>query len=154
MKRAAALAYGAGRMRWRRWMAVVSGGLLAIGSLTAHAAAARLNIHVLNDRLTLAVARHPQVYLYGRIDADAPRPVLEILGRRMAVNDDEIKFRTARQERFADPHHLVVLLSGKRNAGENSGMDEQITSGARADGKVFEKGNMRFRDRFPHGLLQ
>lgn len=73
MKRAAALAYGAGRMRRRRWMAVVSGGLLAIGSLTARASSARLNIHVLNDRLTLAVARHPQVYLYGRIDADAPR---------------------------------------------------------------------------------
>src|SRR5690242_13560019 len=72
-KWAAALGPGADRGRWRRWMTIGVGGLLAIGSLTAHAAAARLNIHVLNDRLTLAVARHPQVYLYGRIDADAPR---------------------------------------------------------------------------------
>lgn len=63
----------ADRGRWRRLAMVGAGCLLAIGSLAAHAAAARLNIHVLNDRLTLAVARHPQVYLYGRIDADAPR---------------------------------------------------------------------------------
>lgn len=73
MKRGAALCHEADRGRWRRWAAVGAGCLLAIGSLTAHATSARLNIHVLNDRLTLAVARHPQVYLYGRIDADAPR---------------------------------------------------------------------------------
>lgn len=39
---------------------------------TAHAGGGKLGIHVLSDRLTIAVARHPQVYLYGRIDPDAP----------------------------------------------------------------------------------
>lgn len=46
--------------------------LLGVGISVAHAESGKLKIHVLSDRLTIAVARHPQVYLYGRIDADAP----------------------------------------------------------------------------------
>lgn len=73
IKRGVSTCRGEDRRRWRLVAAVVASCLLAVGSLAAHARSARLNIHVLNDRLTLAVARHPQVYLYGRIDADAPR---------------------------------------------------------------------------------
>ena len=46
--------------------------LLAGWSGMARAAADRLTIHVLSDRLTLSVTGHPQVYLYGHLDADAP----------------------------------------------------------------------------------
>lgn len=38
-----------------------------------HAASGRLNMQVIRDRLTLAVTRYPQVYLYGTIDAEAPK---------------------------------------------------------------------------------
>ncbi|HET6432712.1 hypothetical protein [Dyella sp.] len=61
------------RSRHARWIAWLALGLGGLGSTCAQARAERLNIHVLSDRLTLAVARHPQVYLYGRIDAQAPQ---------------------------------------------------------------------------------
>lgn len=48
-----------------------------------------LKIDVIRDRLTLAVARHPQVYLHGRIDADAPKRFEALLraGRIVAGSD-------------------------------------------------------------------
>ncbi|HEU4670085.1 MAG TPA: hypothetical protein VFR91_05235 [Dyella sp.] len=51
-------------------MLLVSCGIVAG---PAHAGSDPLRIRVIRDHLTLAVAGHPQVYLYGRIDADAPR---------------------------------------------------------------------------------
>lgn len=55
----------------------------------AQAKGGNLNIHVLNDRLTLAVARHPQVYLYGRIDADAPARFAKLMrSGRIAPGSD------------------------------------------------------------------
>lgn len=55
----------------------------------AHAKVEKLNIHVLSDRLTLAVARHPQVYLYGRIDPDAPKRFAKLMqSRRIAPGSD------------------------------------------------------------------
>lgn len=47
--------------------------LAACGAASAKTGSERLNIHVVRDRLTLAVTKYPQVYLYGRIDGDAPR---------------------------------------------------------------------------------
>jgi hypothetical protein len=38
-----------------------------------HAASGRLNMQVIRDRLTIAVAGYPQVYLYGTIDEGAPK---------------------------------------------------------------------------------
>lgn len=55
----------------------------------AHAGSERLNIHVMSDRLTLAVAKHPQVYLYGRIDAGAPERFGKLLqSGRIAAGSD------------------------------------------------------------------
>ena len=62
------------RMRRDTGRQILAIGLCVMGlaASVAQAKGERLNIHVLSDRLTLAVARHPQVYLYGRIDPDAP----------------------------------------------------------------------------------
>lgn len=54
----------------RAWLASLCAGLCI--SSAAHAASGKLDIRVFSDRLTLAVARHPQVYLYGSIDESAP----------------------------------------------------------------------------------
>lgn len=47
--------------------------LFGLGAGVAHAKGGELRIRVVRDRLTLAVAGHPQVYLYGRIDTGASR---------------------------------------------------------------------------------
>lgn len=47
-------------------------GTPALGSLQGQAAE-RLSIQLNNDRMTLAITKVPQVYLYGVIDADAPQ---------------------------------------------------------------------------------
>lgn len=57
------------RVRSGLWVLAIA----LMASNVAHAASRRLNIHVVRDRLTLAVTRFPQVYLYGSIDKDAPR---------------------------------------------------------------------------------
>lgn len=66
--------------RW--WRSLVSCvGLLCIcaavtnkaDARTRKPAAEKMSIQVNNDRLTVAVAKAPQVYLYGVIDADAPQ---------------------------------------------------------------------------------
>ncbi|WP_199099390.1 hypothetical protein [Dyella sp. ASV21] len=46
---------------------------------TSSSSSDQLAIQVNNDRMTLAVAKVPQVYLYGRIDTDAPRRVDELI---------------------------------------------------------------------------
>ena len=64
-----------GPRRSTSWVRLAAACMAVAATHAAHAAQAggdRLDIHVLSDRLTLAVAKHPQVYLYGRIDADAP----------------------------------------------------------------------------------
>ncbi len=55
----------------------------------AHHPSGRLAIDVFRDRLTLAVARYPQVYLHGEIDAGAPRrfEALQRSGRIPAGSD-------------------------------------------------------------------
>lgn len=64
--------HGRGRRGRRRNILAIGLCITAALASAAHAGAGKLGIHVLSDRLTIAVARHPQVYLYGRIDADAP----------------------------------------------------------------------------------
>lgn len=63
--------------------------LVGWGANAAPAKGEQLNIHVLSDRLTLAVARHPQVYLYGRIDPDAPKRFAKLMqSGRIAPGSD------------------------------------------------------------------
>ena len=56
-----------------QWVLAVALCMLGSVANVAHANASGLRIRVIRDRLTLAVAGHPQVYLYGRIDQGAPR---------------------------------------------------------------------------------
>lgn len=74
---------------WLRRALAVGLCLVGWGAGAVPAKVERLNIHVLNDRLTLAVARHPQVYLYGRIDADAPKRFSKLMqSGRIAPGSD------------------------------------------------------------------
>lgn len=76
-----------------RWLLCTVGCLLTGVGLSsaalAHAASTRLNMHVIHDRLTLAVTRYPQVYLYGTIDAGAPKRFAALMrsGRIPAGSD-------------------------------------------------------------------
>ncbi len=56
-----------------RWLPAVLLAWLGVASGVASAKGGDLRIRVVRDRLTLAVAGHPQVYLYGRIDTGAAR---------------------------------------------------------------------------------
>lgn len=59
---------------YARWWVLL---LLCVGASTAASAgqtrAGLLKIDVISDRMTLAMTGHPQVYLHGEIDADAPQ---------------------------------------------------------------------------------
>lgn len=62
------------RARGSWWLRAMWALLALYGAATGVARAkGELRIRVVRDRLTLAVAGHPQVYLYGRIDTGAPR---------------------------------------------------------------------------------
>lgn len=71
VKRPAVVRPGVFGRRLRYLMAMLV-ALFGIASV-AHAKGSELRIRVIRDHLTLAVAGHPQVYLYGRIDSDAAR---------------------------------------------------------------------------------
>lgn len=63
---------------------------------SAQAATDTLKMQVLSDRLTLAVARYPQVYLYGTIDAGAPERFASLMtsGRIPAGSDIYLNARS------------------------------------------------------------
>ncbi len=84
------------RRRHRALLACVLlvGGVAWAGAAPAHGkargrAAGTLSIQVIRDRLTLAVTRVPQVYLYGELDAGAPQrfAALVAAGRIPAGSD-------------------------------------------------------------------
>jgi hypothetical protein len=65
------LRHGERYFRLRR--VLLAGTCIGMGAAgVVHAASGKLNIQVIRDRLTIAVARYPQVYLYGSIDEGAP----------------------------------------------------------------------------------
>jgi len=76
-----------GHARW--WVLL----LLCIGASTpagaGQARQQRLKIDVFSDRMTLAMTGHPQVYLHGEIDADAPQRFQAMMqsGRIPAASD-------------------------------------------------------------------
>lgn len=98
-----------------------------LASSTAQAARERLNIHVVNDRLTLAITKYPQVYLYGSIDPDAPK-----------------RFETLMKDGRIVPGSDIYL----------SAKDGDVAAGM-ALGRLFRKGGMAThmsapRKTFPH----
>ena len=71
-----------GARRWRQpalaCASLLAVGMVGIGGAQAHRAVHRpaadtMEIQVIRDRLTLAVTKVPQVYLYGKLDTDAPQ---------------------------------------------------------------------------------
>src|SRR5208283_2751955 len=61
---------------------------------------------------------------------------------RMPVNDDRAMVSPGRQERFADPDHVVTGLPIQRHAGLDAGMDEQVGTDAMADRQVTQEDQM------------
>lgn len=64
--------------------------LALLASSTTQAASHRLNIHVVRDRLTLAVTKYPQVYLYGSIDKDAPKRFQQLVDSGRIVPGSDV----------------------------------------------------------------
>jgi hypothetical protein len=63
-------------LRWQRHAIgyfLVCACIASSTAILARATGGQLDMRVIHDRLTLAVTRYPQVYLYGTIDAEAPK---------------------------------------------------------------------------------
>jgi hypothetical protein len=90
------------RLRWRPHLGYVAmmlmacmGTVQAMGARTSSAvlqgqASGQLSIQVNDDRLTLTVAKVPQVYIYGTIDANAPQRFADLMKSGKIPNGSDI----------------------------------------------------------------
>lgn len=69
--------------------------------MAASATKASLKIDVIRDRMTLALTHHPQVYLYGELDADAPQRFARLLAAGRITPGSDVYLNVSGGDRVA-----------------------------------------------------
>ena len=82
-----------------------------------------------------------------RIDPNPVRPLFDLMGDRVTVDDDIAMVRVVQQEGLADPAEVRLPLLLQDNSRPNSSVDEQVVAEAACIDEPFEEFDMLCRNR-------